>query len=226
MINNNITIVAFHGSPRKNSNSSHMLRAFLRGAGDRGTRCHEVFADRCNVHCCRGCLRCNLIKRCAIKGDGWEALRLKILEADVLVFASPVYFHHLTAPLKQILDRFRSFMHIRITAEGIMHRAWQEWNKHFVLLLAQGSPDPADAQPIIDLFTFLTHTLGPGNCLHTIVGTRLAAAGQVLMSGEDLQSLYARMELPVHLAEADCRRNQALLQSCYELGHRLAGKEE
>src|SRR5512137_2904181 len=102
MVNNYITITAFHGSPRKNSNSSHLLREFLRGAGDRGARCHEVFADRCNVHCCRGCLRCNLIKRCAIKGDDWEALRLKILEADVLVFASPVYFHHVTAPLKQI----------------------------------------------------------------------------------------------------------------------------
>ena len=117
-------------------------------------------------------------------------------------------------------------MHIKITAEGLMHRAWQEWNKRFVLLLAQGSPDRADAQPIIDLFTFLTHTLGPGNCLHTIVGTRLALPGQVLMSGEELQSLYARMELPLHLANADYRRNQALLQSCFELGHRLAGKEE
>ena len=75
MVNNNITIVAFHGSPRKNSNSSHLLRAFLRGAGERGIRCHEVFAERCNVQCCRGCLRCNLIKRCAIKGDDWEALK-------------------------------------------------------------------------------------------------------------------------------------------------------
>ncbi len=226
MVNDNITITAFHGSPRKNSNSSHLLREFLRGAADRHAHCHEIFADGITVTGCRGCLRCNLVKRCAIKGDAWEGLRLKILEADVLVFASPVYFHHLSAPLKQILDRFRSFMHVQITGDGLIHTAWQEWNKHVVLLLAQGSPDVADAQPIIDLFTFLIHALGPGNRLHTVVGTRLAVPGQVRMSGEDLHSLYARMELPLHLADTDYRRNQALLQSCYDLGRRLAEKEE
>ncbi len=221
-----MNIVAFHGSPRKNSNSSHMLREFLRGAADRQAHCHEIFADGSKVSSCRGCLRCNLLKRCAIKGDGWEALRLKILDAEVLVFASPVYFHHVPSPLKQILDRFRSFMHIQVTAEGLIHTAWQEWKKHFVLLLAQGSPDHDDAKPIIDLFTFITHALGPGNSLHPIVGTRLAVQGQVSMSRQELGTLYTRLELPAHLAAIDCERNQVLLQSCYDLGHRLAGKDE
>jgi multimeric flavodoxin WrbA len=221
-----MNIVAFHGSPRTNSNSSHMLREFLRGAADRQANCHEVFAAENTVSSCRGCLRCNLIKRCAIKGDAWEALRLKILDATVLVFASPVYFHHLTSPLKQILDRFRSFMHIQVTAEGLLHTAWQEWKKHFVLLLAQGSPDNDNAKPIIDLFTFITRALGPGNSLHSIVGTRLAVKGQVIMSREELGTLYTRLELPAHLAEIDCERNQELLQSCHDLGFGLAGKEE
>jgi len=217
--------VAFHGSPRKDSNSSHLLQEFLRGATDKRAHCHEVFADQSNVTNCRGCLRCNLIKRCAIKGDEWEALRVKILDADVLVFASPVYFHHLTAPLKKILDRFRSFMHVKITGQGLIHTTWQEWKKHFVLLLAQGSPDDADAKPIIDLFTFLTHVLGPGNSLHTITGIRLAVKGQVTMSREELGRLYTTLELPAHLADIDYQRNQALLKSCYELGHRLAEKK-
>ncbi len=219
-----MNIVAFHGSPRKNSNSSYMLREFLRGALERQAHVDEVFADRATVTNCRGCLKCNLIKRCSIKGDDWETLRLKILNADVLAFASPIYFHHLTAPLKKILDRFRSFMHVQITGEGLNHRPWQEWKKHFVLLLSQGSPDAADAEPVIDLFTFLTHALGPGNSLHTIVGTRLAVKGQVTMNGEELSSLYAKLELPASLADTDRQRNQALLQSCYELGRRLAGK--
>jgi multimeric flavodoxin WrbA len=217
-----MNILAFHGSPRKNSNSSHLLQEFLKGAADRQVSCHEVFAHQCNVTDCRGCLKCNLIKRCAIKGDEWEALRVKILEADVLVFASPVYFHHLTAPLKTILDRFRSFMHVQITGQGLIHTSWQAWKKLFVLLLTQGSPDEADAKPIIDLFTFLTQALGPGNSLHTIVGTRLAVKGQVTMSAEALRTLYIKLELPARLAAIDYERNQSLLLSCYELGHRLA----
>lgn len=151
---------------------------------------------------------------------------MQILEADLLAFASPVYFHHLTSPLKKILDRFRSFMHVRITERGLIHTTWHEWKKHFVILLAQGSPDDADAKPVIDLFSFLTRALGPGNSLHTIVGTRLAVKGQVAMSREDLHTLYTRLELPDHLADADYERNQALLQSCYDLGRRLAEKND
>src|SRR4030042_252454 len=163
-----MNILAFHGSPRKRGNSSHLLYEFLRGAQDNQAQFGEIFAGETNVINCKGCLRCNLIKRCAIKGDEWEALRIKILNADVLAFASPVYFHHLTAPLKKILDRFRSFMHVQITEGGLNHKAWQKWKKNFVLLLSLGSPDTTDAKPIIDLFTFLTAALGPGNQLHTI----------------------------------------------------------
>ncbi len=221
-----MNITAFHGSPRKNSNSSCMLREFLRGAMEQQAHCDEVFADRATVTNCRGCLKCNLIQRCAIKGDDWDTLRLKILNADVLAFASPIYFHHLTSPLKKILDRFRSFMHVQITGEGLNHTPWQEWKKHFVLLLSQGSPDAADAKPVIDLFTFLTHALGPGNSLHTIVGTRLAVSKQVAMSQDDLRSLYLKLELPAPLADMDYKRNRTLLQSCFNLGRRLAEKND
>lgn len=220
-----MNIVAFHGSPRINSNSSQLLQEFLRGARTQGAQFQEFFTDRTNLTHCRGCLKCNLIKRCAIKGDEWESLRVKILDADVLAFASPVYFHHLTAPLKKILDRFRSFMHVQITGQGLIHTTWQEWKKRFVILLALGSPDDADAKPVIDLFSFLTHALGTGNSLHSIVGTRLAVKGQVTMSPEELRTLYTKLELPAHLAEIDYHRNQTLLRSCYDLGRSLAEKE-
>lgn len=216
-----MNILAFHGSPRRKGNSSRLLSEFLKGTQEGRADIQELYADELKLLNCKGCLRCNLIKRCAIKGDDWEWLRNRILNADVLVFASPVYFHHLTAPLKQVLDRFRSFMHVQITEHGLKHMPWQEWKKHFVLILSLGSPDAADAKPIIDLFTFLTATLGPDNSLHTMVGARLAVTGQITMSREALQRLYAKLELPIHLAESDYRRNQGLLKSCYELGHRL-----
>lgn len=220
-----MNIVAIHGSFRKSSNSSYMLQEFLRGAMAGGAHVDEFFAGRVRVTNCRGCLKCNLIRRCAIKGDDWDTLRLKIIDAQILAFASPIYFRHLTASLKTILDRFRSFMHVQITADGLHHTPWQEWKKHFVLLLSQGSPDAAEAKPVIDLFSFLTRALGSENSLHTIVGTRLAIAQQVTMSQADLNALYRKLKLPAPLAEIDHERNRMLLQSCFDLGRRLAVKK-
>ena len=46
------------------------------------------------------------------------------------------------------------------------------------------------------------------------------------MSREELGTLYTKLELPAHLVDIDYLRNQALLKSCYELGHRLAEKRK
>ena len=217
-----MNILAFNGSPRRSGNTSLLLNEFLKGAREYGARCEAVIAHETNLNYCKGCLRCNVLKRCSIKGDDWSDLSEKILSADVLVFASPVYFHHLTAPLKKVVDRFRSFINVQITPRGLKHIPWVTWKKQFVLLLPLGSPDGADTQPIIDLFTFLTTILGPENTLHTIIGKRLAVINQVGMSREQLRTLYDRLQLPVELAEEDYHCNQALLKKCYELGHHLA----
>jgi hypothetical protein len=113
-------------------------------------------------------------------------------------------------------------MHVQITGQGLNHTPWQDWKKHFVLLLSLGSPDDADAKPVIDLFTFLTAALGKDNRLHSIVGTRLAVKGQLIMSRAELSTLYTRLKLPIYLADIDYQHNQKLLKSCYELGKRLA----
>jgi len=216
-----VKIVAFNGSPRRKGNTSLLLEGMLRGARENGGQVEEIVAHEINLEYCRGCLRCNLMKRCAIQGDDWPDVSSKILEADVLIFASPIYFHHVTAPLKKILDRFRSFIHVQITETGLKHTPWHEWRKDFVLLLSLGSSDGADAQPVIDLFTFMTSILGTENRLHCLVGTRLAVVNQVRMTEEELRTLYPKLKLPGHLAEQDYRRNHMLLKRCYELGKKV-----
>ena len=215
-------ILAFAGSPRRNGNSSALQQEFIRGANDAHTNVESIIAQDVNIKYCTGCLKCNLLKQCAIRNDDWWDLSQKILDADVLVFASPVYFHHLTAPLKKIIDRFRSFMHVQITEHGLKHTPWHKWRKQFILLLSLGSSVNDDAQPIIDLFNFIIEALGPENKLNSTIGTRLAVAKQVRMSKHELRTLYSKLKLPVHLADQDCHRNQQLLQQCYELGNKLA----
>ena len=216
-----MNIVAFNGSPRRRGNTSRLLHELLRGAQDAGARTEEIIAEELNLKYCKGCLRCNRFQRCSIQDDDWPVLSQKISAADVVVFASPVYFHHLTASLKKVLDRFRSFIHVQITEAGLKHTPWQHWQKQFVLLLSLGSSVDDDARPIIDLFNFLVSVLGQNNRLTTIVGARLAVVNQVLMTRDQLRVLYPKLQLPVALADVDYERNKMLVQRCYHLGREL-----
>jgi len=214
-------VLAFNGSPRKNGNTSLLLNQFIQGTESSGVNTEVIYADKINLKNCKGCLRCNVLKRCSIREDDWMDISQKILDADILVFASPIYFHHVTAPLKMIIDRFRSFVHIQITESGLIHTPWTEWDKDFVLILPMGSSDDIDAQPVIDLFNYMCGTLGKKNRLHVIKGTRLAVLNHVGKTEEELETLYARLNLPIKLAKSDSVRNQELIEECIELGGNL-----
>ena len=217
-----MSILAINGSPRLNGNSSHLLNEFIKGVAQGGAEVEIFFANKINIKYCRGCLKCNLIKRCAIRDDDWEGLRQKILAANTLVFALPVYFHHLPASLKAIIDRFRSFNHVQILEHGLKHTPWNEWRKHFILLLSLGNPSIDDTKPIVDLFKFMCKELGSQNKLTTLIGTRLAVPNQIAMEKDQLNSLYEKLKIPVHLVELDYEKNQRLLKQCFDLGKKIS----
>jgi len=219
-------ILALNGSPRKKGNTTHLLHHFFQGAQQVTWHIEEVFAHDLNMEFCRGCLRCNLLGRCSIRGDAWEGLSQKILEADVLVFASPVYFHHVTAQLKKVIDRFRSFIRVEITETGLKHTPGESWHKDFVLLLSMGSSNDSDAQPVVELFNFMTSILGEENRLHVVGATRLAVVNQVIKTRQELRELYPKLNLSKDLAEADHIKNQRILGQCYELGMQLAQQDD
>ncbi len=215
-------IIAFNGSPRPAGNTSHLLQQFIEGAQAHSSEIDLIRCQDLNLKYCQGCLRCNVLRRCSISEDDWARVSAKILESDVLVFAAPVYFHHLPAPMKKLIDRFRSFHHVQITETGLKHTSWIEWKKDFVLILTMGSPDPVDAKPIIELFEFMTTLLGSGNRLHVITATRLAVVKQVIKSEEELQTLYQKMKLPGDLVREDHLRNRKVMAACRELGDNLS----
>ncbi len=215
-------ILAFTGSPRKNGNSKIMLNHFLKGAEADIAKVEIIDPYKININHCLGCLKCNIIKKCVQKNDEWNILSAKILAADVIVFASPVYFHHFPAPIKTILDRFRSFVKITMTENGLIHSPWQQWNKKFVLLLSMGTVEDSDAQPIIDLFDFLKDMLGENNSVYTIKAKRIAIANQILFDEEKLKILYSKLKLPQKLIEKDYQNNQFVLNKCFNLGQKLS----
>ena len=215
-------VLALNGSMRKYGNTTILLQHFLDGAKNFAGAVEEIVARDINLEYCRGCLRCNLLGRCSVSGDDWLELSNKILDANVLVFASPIYFHHITSSLKKIIERFRSFVHIQITETGLIHTPWQEWDKDLVLLLCMGSSDVSDARPVIELFKFIRSILGQKNRLHIITATRLAVIKQVIKTEEELRELYPKLNLPPDLAKEDFSKNQKVLKQCFELGKALA----
>jgi len=215
-------VLALNGSPRENGNTSLLLDSFIKGARENTDQIEVLFPHKMNIDHCRGCLRCNVLRRCSLSGDDWLDLSQKILDSDVLVFAAPIYFHHLPGPVKVVLDRFRSFNHVQITETGLKHTPWQEWKKDFVLLLTMGSPDPSDAKPVIDLFDFVKSILGPDNKLHVITATRVAVARQIGKSREDLSALYEKLKLPQALVEEDYLKNTKNLEDTRALGFELS----
>ncbi len=214
-------VLAFNGSIRKTGNTSHLLSHFMEGCLEATDQIEEISAHEINLDYCTGCLRCNIIKKCSVRGDDWQDISEKILDADILVFASPIYFHHVSGQLKKLIDRFRSFVHVKITEKGLIHTPHQFWNKEFVLLLSMGSPDDEDAQPVIDLFRYMTKILGPENKLHVIKGTRLAVTNHVIKTEEELKILYPKMGLSESLATDDHKRNQEVLVKCKKLGRKI-----
>jgi multimeric flavodoxin WrbA len=211
-------LVVINGSPRSTGNTGFMLNSFLSGALQNETKIEFFDAHQINLEYCNGCLRCNLIKNCSITNDAWSNLSQKILNSEILVFASPIYFHHLTASVKKILDRFRSFVNVIITEQSMEHRPWQEWNKEFVLLLSMGSSNAEDAKPVIDLFQYMVKMLGEKNRLHIVTGKRLVVIKQITFNADDLKKLYIKLNLSEHLAETDAINNNEILSKCFNLG--------
>jgi len=214
-------ILVLDGSTRKQGNTSILVQHFIDGAKTHTEKIEHVLAMDIDIKYCNGCLRCNLIKRCSIRDDDWADLSQKINDADVLVFASPIYFHYITAPLKNIIDRFRSFVHVQITETGLIHTPWNNWNKDLVLLLSLGSSDDSDTQPVIDLFEYMKEVLGDNNRLHVVKGTRLAVIKQVQKTEEELKELYPKLKLNKNLVGEDFKRNQEILKHCFNLGKDL-----
>lgn len=215
-------VLAINGGSRIKGNSTIMMNEFTRGVRDAGFEVDLERVKDLNIKSCRGCLRCNLIKRCSIRGDDWKNLSQKILAADAIVFSSPVYFHHMTGDLKKVLDRFRSFVNVRLKENGLIHTPWQTWNKKFVLLMSQGSPDAVDAEPAKDLFEFVTSILGKDNSFKFLLGKRLVVSGQVKMSEAELKELYLKLKIPLKCFKNDLKLNTALLNDCYRAGFNLA----
>ena len=97
-------ILALSTSPRRGGNSELLADVFLAGAAKAGHETEKICLYDKNIEFCRGCLACQTTKRCVIHDDMGDILE-KIRRADVLVFATPIYFYEMSGQMKTLLDR-------------------------------------------------------------------------------------------------------------------------
>lgn len=91
-------------SLRRNSNSDYIAREFERGAKDAGNEVEFVSLIGKKIDFCIGCLSCQLTQECVIKDDANEIAE-KVKNADVVVYATPVYYYEMSGQMKTLIDR-------------------------------------------------------------------------------------------------------------------------
>ena len=89
---------------RTKGNSEILANEFARGAREGGNKVEVISLGGKKISFCQGCLTCQRTGQCIIKDDANEIVD-KMLEAEVIVFATPVYFYEMSGQLKTLLDR-------------------------------------------------------------------------------------------------------------------------
>lgn len=140
-------ILVLTGSPRRNGNSNTLADYFIKGAEEAGHQIERFDAAFKNVHPCIACNKCGMDGPCVFKDD-FEFVREHIVDADAVVFATPMYYFGISAQLKAVIDRFYAI-------NGRIHRP-----KKSVLLMTYANTAASQAVPIEKHYEVLLDYLG------------------------------------------------------------------
>jgi len=97
-------VLIISSTPRKGGNSDILCDEFAAGAAEAGNTVEKIRIADLKIGYCTGCYACQKTGKCAIADDAQGVID-KMLSADVIVLASPVYFYCISAQLKALFDR-------------------------------------------------------------------------------------------------------------------------
>lgn len=98
-------ILILSGSPRKGGNSDLLCDEFMRGAIDAGNKVEKIRIAEKKIGYCSACYYCQESGGVCAKKDDMAEILQKMIDSDVIVLASPVYFYSIDAQLKTVIDR-------------------------------------------------------------------------------------------------------------------------
>ena len=101
-------ITVLFASPNKNGSTAILVDNYKRGAKENSHIVEVLDVCKMNVHPCIGCVRCGYEGPCVQKDDN-EIIRRTLLNTDMVVFATPLYYYGMSAQLKIVIDRFCAY---------------------------------------------------------------------------------------------------------------------
>lgn len=132
-------IVILQGSPNRKGSTNLLVEEFTRGATEAGHRVERFDLGTMNIHPCIGCVACGYEGPCVQKDDT-QTIKAALLGADMVVFATPLYYYNMSAQLKTTIDRFCSY-NMSLTAKhlksALLSVAWNNDDWTFDALKAQ-----------------------------------------------------------------------------------------
>jgi len=160
-------VLVLSGSPRKGGNSDLLCDEFCRGAQEVGHSVEKIRVAEKKIAPCSACYYCRQSGGvCAHKDDMAEILQ-KLIDADVLALASPVYFYSIDAQLKAVIDR-------------TVARWLEVKNKEFYYIVTMADETPSSADTTLACFR------GYADCVEgavekgVVIGAGVYEAGKAL----------------------------------------------
>jgi multimeric flavodoxin WrbA len=99
-----IKVLGIYGSPRRGGNTELLLDEALKGAAEKGACVEGMHLCDLRITPCKECLTCFNDGNCVI-ADDMQGIYARLLEADVVILASPIFFYGITAWAKALVDR-------------------------------------------------------------------------------------------------------------------------
>jgi len=138
-------VLAIQGSHRPDkSNTEIILKEFLRGTSSQGVDVETIYLKGKNINLCIGCNTCWLKTPgvCIFKDDMPEILN-KVIESNILVYATPLYNYNMTSLLKLFQERLHPLIdpHLVKTGETYRHPQRYKKDRKMVLISTCGLPE-------------------------------------------------------------------------------------
>ena len=163
-------VLVISSSPRKNGNSDLLCGQFMLGAQEAGNNVEKIFLKDKKINYCIGCGACyNENMECPQKDDMAEVLD-KMIAADVLVMATPVYFYTMCGQMKTLIDRTCS-------------RYTEIKNKEFYFILTAAVNSQKSLQRTVEEFRGYLACLNNSKEIGIIYGTGAWQIGEIKKSG-------------------------------------------
>ena len=156
-------ILILNGAGKRNGNTAALIKAFTDGAVSAGNEVKEFYLQDMNIHGCLDCQGCTRkpvgdIHPC-VQSDDMDQIYEALKDADIMVFASPVYWFSVTGTLKTAVDRLYA----------LQQNSRGSFNKQTIFLMTSGAP--AKYNPLATEWYDMFEKMLGWKSLGTVLGT-------------------------------------------------------